>query len=154
MRYALNPLIIAIISELKDATPSLSFNGNPIDVFTSVSVENLLNDGVPVVVIRPANTIEIDVNKDDLGHEYVIEIEVYSKFAVGLGGWGNNNDIVDQVLAKFRPNVNVALDLSADNFKIIAQEMDNISSFIESFSDSVLYSNTISITFNITDLTT
>ena len=154
MRYALNPLIVAIISELKDATPSLSFNGNPIDVFTSVSVENLLNDGVPVVVIRPANTIEIDVNKDDLGHEYVIEIEVYSKFAVGLGGWGNNNDIVDQVLDKFRPNVNVALDLSADNFKIIAQEMDNISSFIESFSDSVLYSNTISITFNITDLTT
>ena len=154
MRYALNPLIIAIISELKDATPSLSFNGNAIDVFTSVSVENLLNDGVPVVVIRPANTIEIDVNKDDLSHEYVIEIEVYSKFAVGLGGWGNNNDIVDQVLAKFRPNVNVALDLSADNFKIIAQEMDNISSFIESFSDSVLYSNTISITFNITDLTT
>ena len=154
MRYALNPLIVAIISELKDATPSLSFNGNAIDVFTSVSVENLLNDGIPVVVIRPANTIEIDVNKDDLSHEYVIEIEVYSKFAVGLGGWGNNNDIVDQVLAKFRPNVNVALDLSADNFKVVAQEMDNISSFIESFSDSVLYSNTISITFNITDLTT
>ena len=106
------------------------------------------------MVIRPANTIEIDVNKDDLSHEYVIEIEVYSKFAVGLGGWGNNNDIVDQVLAKFRPNVNVALDLSADNFKVVVQEMDNISSFIESSSDSVLYSNTVSITFNITDLTT
>lgn len=151
MRYALDPLIVAIRSELLGGTP-LSFDGTNLAVYTAIAIDNLIADGIPVVTVTPVNILEVDNNKDDFNQSYEIEIEVFTKFAVGLGGWGNNTEVVNQILAKLRPDVTTRLDLSGDNFKVVNQVMESIFPEVETRDDGVLYSTTITITFNVEDL--
>lgn len=152
MRYALNSLITSIISALEVDLPVLAFNGETVKVYTAVGIDNLLNDGTPVVVVTPVGSTEDNVNKDDLSHEYSVEVMVATKYSVGLGGWGNNNGMIDQILAKLRPNVNIELDLTADNFKVVEQRMEAITPEVESSKENVLYTTTITFTFLIQDL--
>lgn len=151
MRYALDPLITAIINKTTVEADVLSYEGNPLKVFTAVSIENDIDNGIPVIVITPSDGVEIDVTKDSLGHEYTIEIACATKYPIGLGGWGTNNDVMNQLLAKFRPDVDVQLPIS-DNFNVIGQMVESIFPEVDSYKESVIYMTTLRITFMVQDL--
>lgn len=144
MRYALDPLITAIIQKLDVASP-IFVGGNKVNIYT----EAPLNAQFPHVAIEPTSMNEFADTKDSTQQTHMVELRVTSKFNQGSGGWGTNNTVMNQLLEALR-NKNDYLVLT-DDFKIIGQRVMFITKLRDAYDDAVYFETILSLEFNVID---
>lgn len=134
MRYAGDALITAII-KLLGTTSTIEYPvGTTVPIYGTVP-----NDAVfPYIAIEPSSMSEFNVNKTSVNQSHITNIDIVTRFAVGRGGFGACNDIANQVTTIIR-SIGNYLDLSAENFKVYIQQVNDTTPLREDARDATYY---------------
>ena len=147
MKYALDPLNVALI-RLLETDNSIEYpSGTPLKVYTEVSTIAEF----PSIILEPSSSSENDVTRDSIGQTYIMNIEVTNEFKQGQGGWGANSDIVDQITELIRVKSSY-LDLSGDGLKVKRQSIQTIQPLREVYKDGVYYRSIIIVEFELEEV--
>ena len=145
MRYAVDELIIGMIKRLEVESPIL-YQGNPVSIYT----EPPTNAPFPQIAIQPSTMTRFADNADDVDEAHLINITVVSEFKSGSGGWGVNNALVKQIVQAIDTKSNY-IDLSADNFDIIRQEVFSVTKIRDAYDEALYFQTEIMVEFEVID---